>query len=70
MTQSELNHAIAHATGDSLSEISRLGFQTGMLEVEDFDDESHHEPSTVDWDELELYRNLALFEQREPSIAV
>ncbi|WP_164104574.1 hypothetical protein [Candidatus Laterigemmans baculatus] len=69
MTQSELNHAIAHATGDSLSEISRLGFQAGMLEVEDFDDESL-EPSTVDWDELELYRNLAFFEQREPSIAV
>ena len=63
MTQQELNQRIAQATGETLSEISRLGFQAGMLEVEDIDD---LEPSFVDWDALELQRNVAFFERREP----
>lgn len=67
MTQKELNQRIAQATGETLSEISRLGFQAGMLEVEDIDD---LEPSFVDWDDLELQRNVAFFERREPLIVV
>lgn len=70
MTQNELNQKIAQATGETLSEISRLGFQAGMLEMEDFEDGDDLEPSFVDWDVLEVHRNIAFFEQREPLITV
>jgi len=47
MTQRELNRAVAHATGESLSTISSLGFvplTIGPVE---------REPLVLDWDELD-----------------
>lgn len=71
MTQSELNQRIAQATGEPLAEIYRLGFQVGMLEMEDvnFDDDLQT-PGVIDWDELELHRNVAFFEQSLPLVAL
>lgn len=60
MTQKDLDHAIARATGESLRTIRRFGFSVvpgaGLLsEAESAD----HEPQMVDWDQLERDR-LAL----------
>jgi hypothetical protein len=50
MTQSELNRAVARATGESLATIAHLGFvplTSGPVE---------REPLVVDWDELDSQR--------------
>jgi hypothetical protein len=47
MTQRELNRAVAHATGESLSTITSLGFvplTIGPVE---------RDPLVMDWDELD-----------------
>jgi hypothetical protein len=47
MTQRELNRAVAHATGESMSTVASLGFvplTVGPVE---------REPLVVDWDELD-----------------
>lgn len=53
MYQSDLNRAVAEATGESVSTIDHLGFQlagpTAILE----DDRSDRRPSIVDWDILQ-----------------
>jgi hypothetical protein len=51
MTQRELNRAVAHATGESLSTISNLGFvplTIGPVE---------RDPLVMDWDELDEDRH-------------
>lgn len=45
MTQRDLNRAVAHATGESVDTIERMGF--GPLSEAPAD----HEPLTIDWDE-------------------
>jgi len=54
MTQTELNRAVAKATGESLSTISSMGFVplTG-IPIE-------HEPKTVNWDEADTDRKVCL----------
>ena len=58
MTQNDLNRAIARATGETVTEISHLGFQPLNLEPVDAEDRF------IDWDALQLERNIAVFEQR------
>ena len=50
MTQSELNHAIARATGESLSMIAHMGF-VPLTSVP-----LEREPLVVDWDALDSQR--------------
>ena len=52
MTQSELNRAIAEATGESVGTIAAMGFvvlTAGPVE---------REPLTVDWDEVDAQRQF------------
>jgi hypothetical protein len=50
MTQSELNHAIARVTGESVLKIAAMGFvPLTSVPVE-------REPHVVDWDELDSQR--------------
>ena len=58
MTQNDLNRAIARATGETVNEISHLGFQPLNLEPVDAEDRF------IDWDAVQLERNVAVFEQR------
>ena len=51
MTQSELNRAVASATGETVSTIADMGF----IPLTSFPVE--REPLTVDWDELDAKRN-------------
>jgi len=50
MTQSELNRAVARATGEEISEIARRGFQPLELEP------TEPEDLIVDWDDVEQQR--------------
>lgn len=63
MTQRDLNRAVAHSTGETVTEISRRGF----VSLDDLDRDC--EPP-IDWDELEANRNVNIFPQRKrPAIA-
>ena len=64
MTQNELDNLVANATGEDLAEIRHRGFS--LCEPLDLDGDSVRvelPPQTVDWDEVELHRNVALVEQ-------
>lgn len=57
MTQTNLNHAVARATGESFSTIAKMGFVTlTSIPVE-------REPMVVDWDQLDEQR-CSVFSQR------
>ena len=58
MTQNDLNRAVARATGETITEISHLGFQPLDLEP------VHPEDHFIDWDAIQLERNIAVYEQR------
>ena len=60
MTNALLNRAIARATGESVSEIKRRGFQLLTHRPVERDPED----MIVDWDKLALQRNVGLIEQR------
>lgn len=64
MTQHELNQLVADATGEDLREIRNRGFSLAdPLEV-DFDPEPYDlPPQMIDWDEIDLQRNVAIVEQ-------
>ena len=61
MTQNELNRAVAHATGETVSEISSRGFSP--LPVDPYD--SGHE--SIDWDWLDQSRSVAVLPSRNLS---
>ena len=64
MDQRELNREVARKTGETVSTIAALGFIP--LTVLPFE----CEPLTVDWDELDADRNLAVRPQRVRSPVV
>ena len=67
--QSDLDTAVADATGEDLATIRRLGFSPIDLTDDRFDPEPDWlPPSYVDWDELALLRNSPLVEQPRCSI--
>jgi hypothetical protein len=51
MTQSEINRAVARATGESLSTIAQRGFSLEEPLGLDYD-ELPSVPNVIDWDEL------------------
>ena len=57
MNQSQLDRAVARATGETLDAISRLGFSIADPESARYDPEpSRRPPLVVDWDELDTRR--------------
>lgn len=57
MNQSQLNHAVARATGETFDTISRLGFSIADPKSVSFDPEPlRRPPQVVDWDELDARR--------------
>ena len=64
MTQLELDHAVAARTGEELCEIRSRGFSIADPLQTDFDPEPNDlPPSMVDWDRLDLIRNVAVYER-------
>lgn len=58
MTRTELHRAVARATGESLSTVSRMGFGPLRTGVEE------REPLLVDWDRVDAER-LRLLPRRQ-----
>jgi len=56
MTQSDLNRAVARATGESVSFVKHLGFVIDgpAADASDFADS---EPQVIDWDQLDMERS-------------
>jgi hypothetical protein len=65
MTQTQLEQLVARATGEDIQAIRERGFSVAdPLEV-NFDPEPDNlPPQVVDWDEVDLERNLAVVPQR------
>ena len=60
MSQSELDAAVAAATGESLRTVRRHGFSlVTPLKVFDPDADEMTDPQTVDWDDVDYSRRLA-----------
>lgn len=64
MTQECLNRQVAEATGEDLRVIARHGFVPLSSIPFEQDEEACIGPSVIDWDQLDLERNFALFAQR------
>jgi hypothetical protein len=61
MTQSELNRAVAAATGESICTVSHLGFTIADPDAVDYDPEPCDvEGLIVDWDALDARRTSSL----------
>ena len=59
MKQSELNRAVARATGENLRVISQLGFSLAdPVSVQHDPEPCDIEDMIVDWDALDLQRNV------------
>ena len=56
MTQTQLNRAVARATGESPSTIRHLGFGIADPAVVCHDPESLRRPRIVNWDRLDIQR--------------
>lgn len=72
MTSSELNRAVARATGENLRVISRLGFSLAdPLYVEHDPEPTDIEERIIDWDQHELERNVPVVgpRVRQPAFA-
>ena len=66
MLQTELNLAVARATGEPVSEIDTLDFEP----VEPLPDEPEPEDLIVDWDALQLGRNVAMYDSGRQQTAI
>ncbi|MDA7918259.1 hypothetical protein N9B20_01220 [Mariniblastus sp.] len=64
MTQMQLDQLVAAATGEDVRAISQRGFSIADLQDVDFDPEpDQRPPQFIDWDELELERNMTVVSQ-------
>lgn len=60
MNQSQLDRAVARATGESRDTIQRLGFSIADPQSVHYDPEPvRRAPQIVDWDELDARRRVA-----------
>jgi len=64
MTQCEVDCAVATATGEDVCDIQSMGFSIADPIDVNFDPEPWYPPQLVDWDGLELQRNVSVFNQR------
>jgi hypothetical protein len=64
MTQNELNRAVARATGESLSVISRMGF-VPLTSVP-----KERDPQMVDWDQTQQTRRFSFQPRRKRPASV
>ncbi|HJN10758.1 MAG TPA: hypothetical protein QF564_18880 [Pirellulaceae bacterium] len=57
MKQSDLDRAVAHATGEAVATIKRLGFLLADPTDSATDETDEHDPYIIDWDALAANRN-------------
>jgi hypothetical protein len=59
MKQTDLDRAVARATGESVLTIRRLGFLLANPTDSTDPDSDEHGPHVIDWDSLQAQRNAA-----------
>ena len=59
MRQSDLDRAVARATGENVSTIKRLGFLLADPIDSSTDESDEHDPYVIDWDALAANRHEA-----------
>ncbi|REJ64991.1 MAG: hypothetical protein DWQ31_19595 [Planctomycetota bacterium] len=71
MKQADLNRAVAHATGETVSTIKRLGFLLADPADSLDPDSEEYGPHVIDWDELQAQRidGDTWEPQHEPAVA-
>tara|TARA_R110002167_G_scaffold146607_2_gene338080 strand:+ start:17320 stop:17535 length:216 start_codon:yes stop_codon:yes gene_type:complete len=62
MKQSDLNRAVALATGETIATVKRLGFLLAEPQETVDPDSETSGPLVIDWDELENQRMITLAE--------
>ncbi|MFV0446244.1 MAG: hypothetical protein ACK5Q5_21945 [Planctomycetaceae bacterium] len=68
MTQQEIDNAVAEVTGETLCDVRRIGFTIADPMHVNFDPEPDDlPPNIIDWDQLELERNYAMYPMRRAS---
>ncbi len=67
MTRSELNQAVARATGETIHEVRHRGF-VELAELHDNEDELLS--CFLDWDDVDLHRNVAMIGQTDRHVLV
>ena len=66
MSPKHLNEMVAEATGEDLCVIQLRGFSIADPMYVNFDPEPEDLPSLIiDWDEMDLQRNVAVVSQRQ-----
>ena len=65
MRQTDLNRAVAQATGESVATIQRLGFLLAEPQQRLDQAEAEAGPQVIDWDELEQRQWYRQFHQEE-----
>ena len=65
MPQNELNRSVARATGESVGEIARMGFQIDGPAVTHFGADF----GPIDWDALESARRCEVHRNGKPGVA-
>ena len=69
MTQQEIDSAVMEATGETLCDVRRMGFSIADPVDVYFDPEPDDlPPQIIDWDEMELQRNIAVVDQPVSSL--
>ena len=63
MTQNDLNREVAAATGETVAEISRRGFQPLTPAPYEIEADDEVLDRYLDWDEIDLHRNVRVVEQ-------
>ncbi len=64
MTQNQIDCLVANLTGEDLGEIRRLGFSLAdPIDVEFDPEPNERSPQMVDWDGIDLCRNVAVVDQ-------
>ncbi|QDU09627.1 hypothetical protein [Gimesia aquarii] len=64
MTQTQLEQQVAGATGEDLREVQSRGFSLADPTIVNFDPEPCNlPPQILDWDQVDLERNVALINQ-------
>ena len=64
MTQAQLDQQVANVTGEDLREVQSRGFSLADPMTVNFDPEPCDlSPQILDWDQVDLERNIAFFSQ-------
>ncbi len=70
MTQNDLNRSVAAATGETISDIAHFGFVPLTPSCQEYEPDDEQLECYLDWDEIDLHRNVQLLPQLSAAFLV